>query len=101
MSTCPFHGAPTALDLAVTACQRLETLAESGRVAGAAAAAYAHSKAVYQDTARVCAAQGVKFQPMVVEGTGTWDAEAAKVLWHIARATAAREGTRTCCRKCA
>ena len=43
-------------------------------------------------TARACAEQGVRFQPMVVECTGAWDKAAAKVLWEIARAVAAREG---------
>lgn len=40
----------------------------------------------------VCAEQGVRLPPMVVECTGAWDKDAAKVLWEIARKVAAREG---------
>ena len=88
-----FQGSPTALDVAVTACQRMETLTEAGRHAGAAAAAYARTKESHLDTAQICAAQGVKFQPMVLESTGTWEPGASRVLWNIARAAAAREGS--------
>ena len=87
-----FQGSPTALDVAVTACQRMETLTEAGRHAGVAAAAYARTKESHLDTARVCAAQGVQFQPMVLEGTGTWEPGASRVLWNIARAAASSAG---------
>ena len=40
----------------------------------------------------LCAQQGVRFQPMVAETTGAWDRDAGKVLHHVARAAAAREG---------
>ena len=36
-------------------------------------------------TACDCARQGVEFQPMVVESTGAWDKQAARVLWDITR----------------
>ncbi|CAE7257961.1 unnamed protein product [Symbiodinium microadriaticum] len=86
------RGSPTALDLAVTAPQRLESLAQASQEATSSAGAYAQTKADHLQTARVCAEQGVRFQPMVVECTGAWDKAAAKVLWEIARAVAAREG---------
>ena len=44
------------------------------------------------DSAGACARQGVKFLLMVLESTGAWDPAAARVLWEIARAAAAREG---------
>ena len=72
----------------------METLAEAGREAVAAAAAYARSKEAYLDTARVCAAQGVAFQPMVLESTGAWEKGSGKILWHIARAVAVSEGAK-------
>ena len=87
-----FRGTPTALDLAVTACQPSESLAEAGRVACAAVAAYARAKESHLHTADVCASQGVKFQPMVLESTGAWEASASRVLWDMARAVATREG---------
>ena len=86
-----FRGEPTALDLAVTACQQMEFFAEAGRQGGAAAASYARLKAAHMDCS-ACAPQGVKFLPMVLESTGAWDPAAARVLWEIARAAAAREG---------
>ena len=55
-------------------------------------ASYARLKAAHMDTAGACARQGVKFLPMVLESTGAWDPAAARVLWELARAAAAREG---------
>ena len=46
-----FRGAPTALDLAITACQRMDSLGEAGRRGGAAAASY---KARHLNTAEAC-----------------------------------------------
>ena len=83
---------PAALDFAVTAPQRQETLALAARKTGAAAAAYAPHKEAHLDTAQACENQGVVFVPTVVEATGTWDKGAVIVLEHIARAVAARTG---------
>ena len=46
-----FNGAPTAFDIAITAFQRLDTLAEAGHVAAAAATAYAEMKRKHLQTA--------------------------------------------------
>ena len=43
--------------------------------------------------AQVCREQGVRFVPLVVETTGAWEPQAAKVLVHVARAAAVREGS--------
>ena len=86
-------GVPSALDLAITAPQRMHHLLALGTVGGgSAAAAYAATKAAHLGTARECAAQGVRFVPLVAETTGAWDPAAATVLRCIARAVAAREG---------
>ena len=85
-------GSPAALDFAITAPQRQETLSIAGRATGAAAASYARHKEAHLDTAQCCESQGIVFVPMVVETTGTWEKGAAVVLNHIARAVAARTG---------
>ncbi|CAE7610039.1 unnamed protein product [Symbiodinium natans] len=85
-------GSPTALDFAITAPQRQETLALAGQQGGAAAAAYARDKEAYKQTAQACKSQGVAFVPMVAEATGTWDVGAAVIIKHVARAVAARAG---------
>ena len=85
-------GSPAALDFAITAPQRQETLSIAGRATGAAAASYARHKEDHLDTAQCCEFQGIVFVPMVVETTGTWEKGAAVVLNHIARAVAARTG---------
>ena len=85
------YGTPAALDLAVTAPQRQESLGRAGQQALAAATAYAEVKSSHLGTARVCAEQGLKFVPMVAEATGAWEPEAAKILLLISRAAAARE----------
>ena len=87
-----FAGSPVALDFAITAPQRQETLAHASRHTGAAAAAYAQHKELHLDTAQACAAQGVKFMPMVAECTGAWAPEALKVLKHVAHAAAPHSG---------
>ena len=87
-----FNGAPTAFDIAITAFQRLDTLAEAGHVAAAAATAYTEVKRKHLRTAELCAAQNVHFQPLVAESTGTWSPEAAKVLQQLARTAAVRSG---------
>ena len=87
-----FAGSPVALDFAITAPQRQETLAQASRHTGAAAAAYAQHKELHLDTAQACAAQGVKFMPMVAECTGAWAPEALKVLKHVAHAAALQSG---------
>ena len=85
-------GGPAALDFAITAHQRQDTLALASSRAGAAAEAYARQKEAHLHTAQACASQGVSFVPMVVETTGHWDVGAARVLRHIATAVAARTG---------
>ena len=87
-----FNGAPTAFDIAVTASQRLDTLAEAGHVAAAAATAYTEVKRKHLNTAELCAAQNVRFQPLVAETTGVWSPEAARVLRQVARTAALRSG---------
>ena len=85
-------GFPTALDLAVTAPQRQETLARAAQTALSAASSYTQTKATHLNTAAACEQQGVKFVPLVVESTGAWDPSASRVLQVISRATAARLG---------
>ena len=85
-------GFPAALDLAVVAPQRRESLAQAGQTALAAATAYSRTKEMHLDTANACAAQGVRFHPLVVEATGAWSRDAAAILTLISQAVAAREG---------
>ena len=87
-----FAGFPTALDLAVTAPLRSESLSEAGSVATAAAAAYAQTKAAHLGTAAECARQGITFRRLVLETTGAWEAEAASLLRRISGAVALRTG---------
>lgn len=87
-----FGGSPTALDIAITAPQRRESLLEAGKGGGVAAAAYARVKAQRLQTAIVCERQGVRFQPVVFESTGAFDAATGHVLQQLARAVAARAG---------
>ncbi|CAK9052503.1 Uncharacterized protein SCF082_LOCUS28710, partial [Durusdinium trenchii] len=87
-----FAGFPTALDLAVTAPLRSESLSEAGSVATAAAAAYAQTKAAHLGAAAECARQGITFRPLVLETTGAWEAEAASLLRRISGAVALRTG---------
>jgi hypothetical protein len=89
------NGSPIALDFAVTAPQRQETLADAARNPLAAAVAYSNHKRAYLDTEAACQASGVGFQPMVVETTGAWSPEASKVLWLLAKAEATRSGRET------
>ena len=83
-------GFPAALDLAITAPQRPESLAQASQSALAAASAYKLVKANHLGTAQACQEQGVRFLPLVQEATGAWEASAANVLLQIARAVAAR-----------
>ena len=85
-------GFPAALDLAVVAPQRQESLAQAGQRALAAATAYSRTKEMHLDAANACAAQGVRFHPLVVEATGAWSRDAAAILTLISQAVAAREG---------
>lgn len=86
------EGSPTALDLAITGPLRSETLAEAGRHALAAASAYAQVKVSHLNTGQTCAAQGIRFRPMVAESTGAWEADASRILVLLSRGAAAREG---------
>ena len=84
-----FQGRPIAIDFAVTAPQRLDVLGAPGSYTpAAAAAAYSEHKRKHLDTEAVCRAQNVYFLPLVVETTGAWASEAAKVLSRIGRASA-------------
>ena len=85
-------GGPSALDFAITAHQRQDTLALASSRAGAAAEAYARQKETHLHTAQACTSQGVSFVPMVVKTTGHWDIGAARVLRHIGTAVVARTG---------
>ena len=87
------EGSPTALDLAITGPLRSETLAEAGRHALAAASAYAQLKATHLNTAQMCAAQGIRFRPVVAESTGAWETDASHILLLLSRGAAAREGS--------
>ena len=86
------QGSPSALDLAITGFQRIETLPQASQASGSSAAAYASVKSSHHNTAQLCAEQGIHFIPVVAETTGTWDATSAQVLRTISRAAAAREG---------
>ena len=88
-------GSPVALDFAVTAPQRQEILAASSQEALASATAYSSSKREHLGTEAACLAQGVLFQPMVVETTGAWSPEASKVLYQLATASAVKNGRTT------
>ena len=85
-------GSPTALDLAIVAPQRQESLGQAAQTALAAASSYSRTKESHLDTARVCSQQGVRFQPLVAEASGAWSREAASVLLLISQAVAARQG---------
>ena len=85
-------GIPVALDFAVTAPQRQDILRASAAEPLAAASAYSATKRDYKDTAAVCASNGVTFQPMVVESSGAWSAEALAVLRKLANAAGIRTG---------
>ena len=86
------HGSPAALDLAITAPQRQEVVGQAAVSALAAASQYAAKKASHLNTANLCAQQGVRFVPLVVESTGAWDREASHILLQISRSAAARTG---------
>jgi len=87
---------PSALDFAITAQQRQETLAQASQKPLAAAAAYARHKEAHLQSAEACRAQGVCFIPMVAESTGAWDADAMILLKHVAQAVAAQSGEDPC-----
>jgi hypothetical protein len=87
-----YAGSPTALDLAVTAPLRAESLTEASNTPAAAAASYAQVKRTHLDTAAVCARQGLSFKPLVLECTGAWEREAAKFLRHVSGSVAVRTG---------
>ena len=85
-------GVPAALDLAVTAPQRQESLAQAGQTPLAAASQHAAMKRTYLHTAQTCADQGVRFVPLV-ESTGAWEPTAPKTLQLFSRAVAAHTGS--------
>jgi hypothetical protein len=88
-------GLPAALDFAVTAPQRQETLAQAATTPLAAASDYDQKKRTFLDTERVCLSLGVTFVPMVVETSGAWSAEASAVLFLIAKSISVRTGRTT------
>ena len=90
-------GAACAMQYSITIATTLECVAggERTRHTEAAAADYAQHKELHLDTAQACAAQGVKFMPMVAECTGAWAPEALKVLKHVAHAARLRTRVRS------
>ncbi|CAK9025335.1 unnamed protein product [Durusdinium trenchii] len=74
------------------ACSLSGKTRSAGKGGGVAAAAYARVKAQRLQTAIVCERQGVRFQPVVFESTGAFDAATGHVLQQLARAVAARAG---------
>ena len=93
-----YNGAPAALDLAITAPQRQDIVARAATTALTAATSYAATKASHLDTANLCAAQGVRFVPLVAESTGAWEPEASKLLLHLSRS--ARPGLKARATSC-
>ena len=67
----------------------------SSQEALASATAYSNFKREHLGTEAACLAQGVLFQPMVVETTGAWSPEASKVLYQLATASAVKNGRAT------
>ena len=88
-------GRPAALDLAITAPQRQDIVAEAAISGLAAARAYSDTKRSHLNTALECEAAGVNFIPLVAETTGAWSTEALTVLKALARAAAQRQGLDT------
>ena len=85
-------GYPAALDFAVTAPQRQETLALAGREMGVIGDAYDRDKEDLMITAHTYESQGVVFVPMIEETTGIWEKGEAIVLRLISRAVVSRLG---------
>ena len=85
-------GGPAALDFAVTAPQRRATLLQAAEKPLAAASDYVVKKREHLDSQALCEAQGIAFLPMVVESTGAWAPESAKVVYQLASAVATATG---------
>ncbi|CAE8587669.1 unnamed protein product [Polarella glacialis] len=86
------NGSPTALDSAITAPQRNAIIDLAAREGLAAAQAHFRTKRGFLGTEAACALAGVVFQPMVVETSGAWSAEALFVFRQLAKAVAVRQG---------
>ena len=80
-------GAPAAFDVAITSPQWAEVVANAARMAGAAAVQYEGVKRTFLNTADVCAAQGIKFVPMVAETSGGWGPSGLKTISKLAKRT--------------
>ncbi|CAE8623744.1 unnamed protein product [Polarella glacialis] len=89
---CFTGGLPAALDFAVTAPQRQETLTQATVTALAAASDYDRKKRSFRGTEEACRNQGVTFLPVVIETTGAWSEDATSVLLLMAKAMAVRSG---------
>ena len=85
-------GEPMALDFAVASPQRQEVLRQASFQKGFASSAYDTFKRCYQNTEAACRSQGFSFQPMVVEPTGGWSADAVLVWKQLARLESRRTG---------
>ena len=84
------RGLPAALDFAITATQRRESLVPAADTPLSAANSYDYRKRHHLDTEAACAAQGVQFIPLVMETTGTWSLQASKFLKQFATVVASR-----------
>ena len=79
-------GSPTALDIATPAGRELD------RGRGEGWCSCQRLRRCESFTFGYCPRpQGVRFQPLVAESTGVWDATAGRLLWLIARAAGAQE----------
>ena len=80
------HGTPVALDFAVTSGLRPSVAQHTVQDAGAASRNYEDFKNNFLDTRRICADEGIKFAPMVVEAVGGgWGPTATKMLYSLAK----------------
>jgi len=85
-------GTPVALDFAVTCPMKLQGQREAAAAPLAAAKAYEAQKLADRETARLCAAEGIRLVPAVAETLGGWGPDAQAAFKVLARAWAARSG---------
>ena len=85
------HG-PAAFDLAVTSALRGDVLAASASDGSRACAAYEDLKRVHQQTLAQCEAQGLQFEPLVVEARGGWGKTAMNTWRSLGSLLSARTG---------
>ena len=86
------HGAPAALDLAISSPQRREALQLASSGVGKAAADYEVTKRQHLHTEDSCKAQGLLFVPMVAEPSGGWGPSGFHVLQQLAKTAESRRG---------